>query len=176
VPGAGLRIEPDREDPWTFADNVVLEGFYSGPGWVEASAGAEGEADFARLDPERGYVLWIEPPAARVDLAPRYLPAWRPRANEELRLLRWATLRGVVLDEAGSPVPGAWVVGFQPGDGETGTWAEADAGGRFTIPHRRPGPVALTVLLDQEAAPDMESPAYLHTDTSAGEVVLVVER
>lgn len=86
--GAGLRIEPDEEDSETFINNVQIESFYSGPGWVTEECDAQGRAGFARLDPRKAYSLFVAPPEGRSDLDALHLPAWRPVADETFVLPR----------------------------------------------------------------------------------------
>lgn len=174
---AEMRIEPDADDAETFRDNVVLETFYSGPGWVIERTDAKGYGAFTRLDPGRGYVLRIDPPMDRPDLAPFYHAAWRPTAAQEIRLAPWTSLSGVVQDPSGAPVENAviwikerWLEEWQEG----GT---TDAEGKFALKHVLPGDVSL-LATRSDAYPLGEAfeTAALHTRTDAGPVVLHVAR
>jgi hypothetical protein len=175
LPKASVCLEPDEDDCHTFEDNTEIEGFYSGPGWVDTGTDAQGHARFKRLDPHRAYRLSIGAPEDRPDLGPYENRAWRPDAVQVIHLQPWATLHGVVHDEKGALVPGAviWVQEIWNRDWDKhGT---ADTQGRFSLDHLPPGEIGLLATRPEDPPADEHPDSeVLHTTTSAGPVVLLV--
>ncbi len=103
----------------------------------------QGNVSFVSLDPERAYRLLVTPGQAATGVLPRTIEAWTPK-DTEIELARGHAIAGVVVDEAGHPVPHAMVqVLTQPPSGWQGYYAEAD--GSFRIDRLPPGDATIRV-------------------------------
>jgi hypothetical protein len=118
----------------------------------------------------------VRPPRDRQDLLPWSSTDWTPR-DETLVLRRAGTLRGVVRDRAGAPVPGIGVSYRTPADPEN-MWRGTSTGedGRFEITGLPEGTVDLWPTVPSPF-PSGQRPedAVVHTDTAAAEPVLTVD-
>lgn len=88
----------------------------------------------------------------------RWRGVWQGGASQQVAVGRSGSLSGVVWSATGNPVPGARVA-----VGDRRDWrravALADAEGRFALPNREAGAVALTASHEEHGSGDVEIPA-----------------
>jgi protocatechuate 3,4-dioxygenase beta subunit len=146
VPGAAVFVQ---EGGSRAAESVAVDDaadqllglLRDAPERHELRTGVTGTVRLPPLDPEQGYSVRVVGPRTGVSLAEVTLEGWRPAATT-VRLARSWTVTGLVQDEQGLPMPGAYVQARTESAAER--FAVADPEGRFEVRQLEAGAVVLS--------------------------------
>jgi hypothetical protein len=141
VEGATLLVRPIGGEPDPFGDNVAARG----------QSDASGHARLEGLDGAKSWQLEVHPPHGRADVFARTVSPWTV-ADGSVRLERTWTIKGRIVDLAGTPIGGASVTGG-------GASAQAESDGRFVLGPLQAGAVRIQTHLDWVHGPEVAAQA-----------------
>lgn len=144
-------VRDDRGEPVTEFEVRLTSSADGGPREAQTFESEDGSFTFARV----GAGDWSVRVTAEGHVQEEELPLVLPNATQlDVNLLRTGSLRGRVVDSAGSVVAGAEVKvddgrgGGNPWGGQAGPSAMADAEGLFELTDLRPGAIVLAASFD----------------------------